>query len=371
MPRLTIVIVSGLLFLTCDTFVWEPPFLEYPFTQEAYFDTERDQWEREILPDKSTPGCFFVFDNQWNSNDNKLDILYYDKESDKTYSGKIELDGGNTPHMFLPSEKERSFILIADNDSTGIDTVLLYDFSLSGDSLDLSLLSEGIVDVNDFPPLIDLGPENYYFENETLHFIDVATDNVRDLSYEVDDGGPGNPAEQFSTPPSTQNIISDYFIPETGAESFWSSTSTFRVERYLFNDDEDVSYYIGFQQVDVGDDYVYIALSYDGSDVEGAFIDYEDVEYYDIIDGGGRLLFKQDDIAENGVGSYTITVTDFDLSNPASIVIDKNFSVRYLGAVSWDGEEKLLFEHAGGNEDETMTAVYSLPLSFFKERQEE
>lgn len=371
------------LLFSCDSFLLEPDFLKYPFELEAHFEYSVYDDGDDFFVDNGNEGSYYILQQDWTDYDtDTLYMYYYDLDDDKLREGKLELPTDVIAEEFYSTDKQGVFILICSDDAAGGKIILVVTAEPDGGELSFTIETDATILAGDFPSSPpDLDPDYYYFEDDRLYFIKVeAADLVYEFSYKVTTDGITDPQERPGGFASAQEILDDYFLAETEAETFWGD-ERFNIVDYYYDVDTDNSYFIGYQDLALENDQLYFAFNYEDGSLGGEKLDFETLQGTDVINGDGDIILEleetQTESEEEHQDQFILTLSDKNLNKTATITmnIDDGHDWRYLGTAELDGTEKVLFIHPISNEndggDYESVAIYSLPLDFFYERMEE
>ncbi len=366
-------------FFSCDSFLLEPDFLKYPFELEAHFDYSNYDNEDDFFVDRGNEGSYYILQRDWNNNDSDtVYMYYYDLDDDKLREGKFKLPTDYIAEEFFSTDKQGVFILICSDDAAEDKVILVVTAEPDGGELSFTIETGGPIEGDlDFPsyPHTELEPDYYYYEDDRLYLIKVeAADLVYEFSYKVTTDGITDPQERPGGFASAQEIIDDYFLAETEAETFWGD-ERFNIVDYYYDVDTDNSYFIGYQDLALENDQLYFAFNYEDGDLGGEKLDFERMQKVKIINSDGDIAVEWRE--RDDYDSFYFMTADKKLDKTAVIGMKVYYSDvwRYLGFAEIDGTEKLLFIHPldteGNISEYESVAIYSLPLDFFYERMEE
>lgn len=369
------------LFFSCDSFLLEPDFLKYPFELEAHFEySDYDEYGDDFFVDRGNEGSYYILQWDWNDSDSDtVYMYYYDLGDDILRKGKFELPSDFSAEGFYSTGNKGVFVLICNDNANEYKVILVVTAEPDGGKLDFTIETGSSIEAGDFS-LSDLEPDYYYFEDDRLYFIKVEAGNlVYEFSYKVTTDGITDPRERPGGFASTQEIIDDYFLAETEAETFWGE-GRFNIVDYYYDVDTDNSYFIGYQDLALENDQLYFAFNYEDGDLGGEKLDFERMQKTDVINADGEIAVETEEpeSEEDDQDQFIFTIADKNLNKTATITMNINDGNdwRYLGTAELDGTDKALFIHPISPDPQNYSAyesvaIYSLPLDFFYERMEE
>lgn len=382
MKRLLTVLLYAVFLWSCH-FTDEPHFLQYPFREFGSLPADFSQGNI-IWDDFAAPGAFSYTTTEapigagtqqiisgisyWNETDVLAvvvppELVIYPEAPFRDFSMLYSFTLEDSPTC--------CFLYSLFEESVGTHFYLqTYNFLTDGVSASLTYAAQQELLASDFPNVTGWGSILYKYSNGRLYLLSDDGQTIFDFSYVVSANGLSDPKESYAAFATMEGIIGDYFLPVTGADTFWG-TGRVEINSFYHSPYSDISVYTTMQ-TDSGTNETYqFIIIWDGAVLSGVPLTDSEISYTGSLTGAATNFIETSDlIVTSSQGKYVntkeIAVNNYALEKVSALQLSQLEFYTAMHTAAYG--EILLFTDSMDTGDGRDIRLYYLPLSYMIEK---